>query len=502
MKLVFSIIILGFFSLIVSAQNNINSYEYWFDNNYIDKNTGSLTGISVHFNETIDASALSDGVHAVHIRFKDDDDLWSSLVSQFFVKMPDVAGNVITTIEYWFDDAYGDKVQITDIGEASFNYVDIIDVSSFDNGIHSFHIRCKDNNDLWSSVVSQYFVKVPQIEIPNKITAYQYWFDDETYADVNDVTLPVPVHTFELSEIIDVSALSVGDHKMHIRFKDANQIWSSIVTDSFDRETITIADFSVADPTICFGDVATFNNTSQEATSYLWDFGDGDNSSEFEPTHFYEPGIYTVTLSVANSETGNTDVYIIENAVKVFQPEVTVLPVSATICEGEEIDLTASGAFTYVWSPATGLSSTTGAIVTASPVSSIVYNVTGTDTHGCQDNASRTVFVNPLPDAEISPAGTFDLCEGETLTLNTYPYDDFIWSTGETTASIEIDTEGEYTVTVANSCGIVTSEPVVVHLTNLPPEPAITIDGSGEICEGESVTLTSSIATGNVWNTG
>ncbi|MBC8173538.1 MAG: T9SS type A sorting domain-containing protein, partial [Chitinophagales bacterium] len=140
--------------------------------------------------------------------------------------------------------------------------------------------------------------------------------------------------------------------------------------------------------------------------------------------------------------------------------------------------------------------------VTASPVSSIVYNVTGTDTHGCQDNASRTVFVNPLPDAEISPAGTFDLCEGETLTLSTYPYDDFVWSTGETTTSIEIEEEGEYTVTVANSCGITTSESVIVHLTNLPPEPVITIDGSDEICEGESVTLTSSIATGNVWNTG
>jgi PKD repeat protein len=50
---------------------------------------------------------------------------------------------------------------------------------------------------------------------------------------------------------------------------------------------------------------ATFTNTSipgiPPATDYLWDFGDGETSTEFEPTHVYtQAGDYQVTLSVEN----------------------------------------------------------------------------------------------------------------------------------------------------------------------------------------------------------
>ncbi|MBX2875723.1 MAG: PKD domain-containing protein, partial [Saprospiraceae bacterium] len=42
----------------------------------------------------------------------------------------------------------------------------------------------------------------------------------------------------------------------------------------------------------------TFTNTSQNATSYSWDFGDGVVSSEASPMHSYnQPGDYTVTLT-------------------------------------------------------------------------------------------------------------------------------------------------------------------------------------------------------------
>jgi PKD repeat protein len=41
----------------------------------------------------------------------------------------------------------------------------------------------------------------------------------------------------------------------------------------------------------------TFLNESIDATSYHWDFGDGNSSSATNPTHLYEnPGSYVVTL--------------------------------------------------------------------------------------------------------------------------------------------------------------------------------------------------------------
>jgi PKD repeat protein len=47
----------------------------------------------------------------------------------------------------------------------------------------------------------------------------------------------------------------------------------------------------------------TFTNYSQNATSYAWDFGDGETSTEKDPVHTYaEAGDYTIELTATNSE--------------------------------------------------------------------------------------------------------------------------------------------------------------------------------------------------------
>ncbi|GAA3990516.1 nidogen-like domain-containing protein [Hymenobacter antarcticus] len=53
------------------------------------------------------------------------------------------------------------------------------------------------------------------------------------------------------------------------------------------------------------------------------------------------------------------------------------------------------GGYTYIWAPATGLSSTTGSTVTASPTFTTTYTLTATDANGCTAAAS-TVIVNVL----------------------------------------------------------------------------------------------------------
>ncbi len=51
-----------------------------------------------------------------------------------------------------------------------------------------------------------------------------------------------------------------------------------------------------------------FTNRSTGADEYLWDFGDGNISSDFSPFHVYEnPGVYFVTLSVSNNNRLCTD---------------------------------------------------------------------------------------------------------------------------------------------------------------------------------------------------
>ncbi|MCL4248323.1 MAG: PKD domain-containing protein [Anaerolineae bacterium] len=56
---------------------------------------------------------------------------------------------------------------------------------------------------------------------------------------------------------------------------------------------------------VVVGDIpleVTFTNTSTNATSYSWDFDDGETSTDAEPVHtFDDPGFYTVVLTATNS---------------------------------------------------------------------------------------------------------------------------------------------------------------------------------------------------------
>lgn len=85
-------------------------------------------------------------------------------------------------------------------------------------------------------------------------------------------------------------------------------------------------------------------------------------------------------------------------------PVVSVTPNSGAYCGTGSVSLSASGANTYSWSPATGLNFTNVADVIASPTVTTTYTVSGL-TNGCSGNANVTITVNPVPTAvAITPA--------------------------------------------------------------------------------------------------
>ena len=68
----------------------------------------------------------------------------------------------------------------------------------------------------------------------------------------------------------------------------------------------------------------TFDNTSQKATTYSWDFGDGTNSTSESPSHFYsEVGDYTVKLSAYNAD---GEVNEMVQTVSIVEPEPVIEP--------------------------------------------------------------------------------------------------------------------------------------------------------------------------------
>jgi subtilase family serine protease/thiamine pyrophosphokinase len=132
-------------------------------------------------------------------------------------------------------------------------------------------------------------------------------------------------------------------------------------------------------------------------------------------------GTYYI-FTVVDSENGVAETNELNNTISAT---ITVLPLAvsasasaATICSGTSTTLTASGAATYSWSPAEGLSATSGATVTASPTTTTTYTVTGT-ANGCTATNTVTVEVTPsvTPSVSISSSG----CPSTTLTFTATP---------------------------------------------------------------------------------
>ena len=96
----------------------------------------------------------------------------------------------------------------------------------------------------------------------------------------------------------------------------------------------------------------------------------------------------------------NTTQYAVANVLaNSFIVNASAAP--AFICPGNSTTLTALGGVSYTWSPATGLSATTGSSVTATLNSSITYTITATDGNGCNAVTSLPVTVNPLPNVSL-----------------------------------------------------------------------------------------------------
>lgn len=119
----------------------------------------------------------------------------------------------------------------------------------------------------------------------------------------------------------------------------------------------------------------------------------------------------------------------------------------------------------YAWSPAAGLSATTGATVTATPTATTTYSVVVTDNlTGCTSTDSVTIIVEPTPAPVITTSSPMPLCNGETTTLgsqysstNGFQFD---WNGLFNTESITVAVAGNYTLLVTSPNGC-TSNPTV-----------------------------------------
>ena len=260
-------------------------------------------------------------------------------------------------------------------------------------------------------------------------------------------------------------------------------------------------------PVICSGQSATLTATG--ASTYSWTPSTGLSATTGSTVVATPTANTTYTVTGSIGPCNNQAVITVT-----VNPTPSFTVDSYTICNGSQTTVTVTGAtsgVTYSWTPSTGLSATTGTSVVASPTTTTVYTVSGTNSFGCTGVATSTITVRPKPtlSASANPAVICTAVSTNTTALSSVTNGHAIsWSAPASTTlsctscsnpTVTINGTGVFTFTVTatntvTTCSNTTTVSVTVHPI---PDVAVT---SATICPGSVTTLTASGADTYTWS--
>lgn len=193
---------------------------------------------------------------------------------------------------------------------------------------------------------------------------------------------------------------------------------------------------------------------------------------------------------------GTNDDY---NTIKYCQLTATATA-DTSICLGDDVQLGASSSFggidTIVYFPTTYLDLSDPLRPVAAPLVTTTYVVALTNTYGCTDYDTVTIFVVPLPGPDIQSSGPLAFCIGNSVTLTavdtTNGGSSFLWSTSDTTQSITVNTPGVYSVMITDTNTCQSQSQVTVTVFALP---TIVAGNDTGFCQSSSIMV---CATGGI----
>ena len=261
-----------------------------------------------------------------------------------------------------------------------------------------------------------------------------------------------------------------------------------------------------------FTSTSTTNPSGQTITSYLWNFGDGQTSTQQNPTHTYAtPGSYTVTLTVACGE--NTCTNTKTQTLNVQSSMSTNITGDNSICQNNTITLNANatggtGTFTYAWKE-------NGAPVGGnSPTLTRNMTTAGSFTFTCEISDGYTtqtpqliVSVYATPDAYAGEDQSINFDNSTTLEAGYIEGASYVWQPADsitganntrTVHTKPLRGNTVFTVTVTSDHGCVDTDDVVVSVGAEMTATATIADS--EICQYESTTVSATAVGGNPAN--
>lgn len=208
------------------------------------------------------------------------------------------------------------------------------------------------------------------------------------------------------------------------------------------------------------------------------------------------PGVYSYT--VTDTFFGCTEIHQLYLGLPSFT--LNINSADTMVCLGNSLMLQASGANQYSWSPTSGLNSTDGTIVIASPLETTHYTLTGSTNQNCKTDTVIKIVVNPLPILTIS--GKDSLCKGEDLILKAAGAIHYTWSSVSSTlantssVSVQPLSDQIFSVEGADINGCINSSDFKVIVIQ---KPDLYVSGFLSVCKGNSTTLTATGAAEYRW---
>lgn len=218
------------------------------------------------------------------------------------------------------------------------------------------------------------------------------------------------------------------------------------------------------------------------------------------------PGVSGGSIDPINAGTGTHTIYYMftdgngcsnldsSDIVIYDSPTVVANATATSLCDGDALTLTGSGASTYSWN-----NGVTDGVSFIPAVGSYNYVVNGSDGNGCFGTDSIAVTVYTLP--TVSAGTNQEICEGNAVTLNGSGAVTYVWDNGVTDGVPFNPAVGTITYTLtgtdANNCQNTDQVDVIVH-----PNPVLVVSPDQTFCLGDSVTLTASGANSYDWDGG
>lgn len=235
----YSCVLSHFFYKTSASENNpgpeIVAYEYWLDNDYLNAVAVNIpVQQHVNINELISMSSLNNGLHTLNIRFKDNKDLWSSVLNQCFYKIPEqnsAGENKIVSYRYWFNDDFNQATIVTlSTPSLIFGIANNINLSQLPLGEHTIHFQFKDTNRMWSGVTSDIFEKsiilsILENSLNSRVLAYPNPTTGRVQIDLNETYTHIKLLIHDINGKLVFQTEYKDQHTLEFNFNEPTGIY-------------------------------------------------------------------------------------------------------------------------------------------------------------------------------------------------------------------------------------------------------------------------------------